>query len=90
MTDITKFYEQATLTFEKLNITPGDVVIVNFPADMDPQQIHGVQLAFEELRRVHDCDVILLGSGMSIDAISEENMNKLGWYKGPKEEASLH
>lgn len=82
MTDITKFYDQATIAFEKLRIEKGDVVIVNFPPDMSTEQVHSVQLAFDHLCDMYKCNVIMIGSGLTINAISEENMNKLGWYRG--------
>lgn len=81
MTDVTKIYEQATVAFEKLRVEEGDTILINFPTDMEPAQMHSVSMVFEELRNKYQCNIVGLTQGITIDCISEEDMNKLGWYR---------
>lgn len=81
MSDVTKIYEQATVAFEKLRVEEGDTILINFPTDMEPAQMHSVSMVFEELRNKYQCNIVGLTQGITIDCISEEDMNKLGWYR---------
>lgn len=81
MSDITKVYEKVTVAFEKLKVEEGDTIIINFPTDMNPTQMHSVSMVFETLRDKYQCDIIGLTQGITIDCISEEDMNELGWYR---------
>lgn len=81
MSDVTKIYEQATVAFERLRVEEGDTILINFPADMNPAQMHSVSIVFEALRDKYQCDIIGLTQGITVDCISEEDMNKLGWYR---------
>lgn len=80
MDDDYKTYDKATLAFQKLNPSEGDVIIITFPDDIHPQQM---QLFAEQLQPQIPEDVTILctRAGVTIENFSEVEMNKMGWYK---------
>ena len=84
MTKEYKIYDTATLAFQKLNPQDGDIIIINFPYDIHPEQM---KLFAEQLKPQIPENVTILCTreGVTVNSFSEEEMNKLGWYKIDKE-----
>ena len=79
MTD--KFYEQAKVAFEKLTPNPGDTITVSFPKDMAMEQIHTVVTYLQQLAEEFNCAVMILGQGVQVSVLSEEDMAAHGWVR---------
>lgn len=73
-------YEKATIAFQKLDVQPGNIVVVHFPADIEHEQMNEVA---QQLRPALPPKVVVLcvRAGVTIEALSEVYMNKLGWFK---------
>ena len=73
-------YEQAKIAFKKLSLDPGDVVTVTLPDDI----LHEQMVAFSEvlgpLASEHSCSVIFLRAGITLNQVTVQEMNDLGWY----------
>lgn len=78
-----KFYEQARIMIQKLSPEPGDILTINFPDDMSTEQVHSTIKYLQYLGEQFECTVIALSRGISLDTISEKQMNSFGWYRGP-------
>ncbi len=79
MTD--KFYEQAKVAFEKLSPHAGDTLTVSFPTYMALEQIHSVVTYLQQLAEEFDCAVMILGQGVEVSILSEEEMATHGWVR---------
>jgi len=75
-----KIYDRASLAFQKLSPKDGDVIVISFPADIEPLQM---QLFAEGLQPHIPKGVTILcsRSGVTIQNLPEAEMNALGWYK---------
>ena len=73
-------YDSAMIAFEKLTPRDGDIILIHFPDDIHPAQM--VEFS-EQLQPMIPEDVIVLSvrKGMTVNQISEIEMNKLGWYR---------
>lgn len=80
MEDGLKAYKSATLAFQKLNPSKGNVIVITFPADIIPEQM---QVFANELQPnvPEDVTVICTRLGITIEELPETQMNKFGWYK---------
>ena len=78
-----KFYEQARVAFKKLSPKKGDVLCVSFPADMPMGQVQTTVGYLQQLGNEFECAVIALGQGITMDVMTEQDMNELGWYRDP-------
>lgn len=80
MVDNYKVYDKATLAFQKLKPRDGDIIVITFPDDIQPQQMQNFA---EQLQPQIPDDVTILctRAGVTIDNLPESEMNKLGWYK---------
>lgn len=80
MVDNYKAYDKATLAFQKLSPHEGDIIVITFPDDIQPQQM---QLFAEQLQPQIPDDVTILcaRAGVTIESLPELEMNNLGWYK---------
>ncbi len=80
MSDGYKIYETATLAFQKLSPVDGDVIVIKFPADVEPMQMN---LFCENLADEMENGITILGtrSGMEVEQVPESQMNKMGWYR---------
>lgn len=76
-----KFYEQAKIAFEKLSPKEGDTITVTFPDDMPMEQIYSTVTYLQQLADEFTCGVIVLGQGVEISTIGEEEMAKHGWVR---------
>ena len=79
-----KFYDQARIGFQKLDPKSGDIIAITMPEDMAHEQVLATLTYIQEVADEFGCNVIILAHGASIEAYSEEEMNKLGWYRKPK------
>ena len=80
MSNGTKVYEGAEIAFEKLSPRNGDTMVISFPADIDPDQM--VEFGIEMDSVIPEgVTVLCLRGGMTVELLSEENMNSVGWYK---------
>ncbi len=80
MNDVKDWREQISLTFQRLSPKSGDVVVVNFPPDI----IHERMVEIYEPLNDELSDgitVLCMRSGMTVEMLSEEAMNTIGWYK---------
>ena len=77
----TKFYEQAQVAFKKLSPKEGDTIAVSFPKDMAMEQIYSVVTYLQQLAEEFSCAIIILGQGVELNVISEEEMAKHGWVR---------
>ncbi len=76
-----KFYEQARVAFEKLSPNAGDTITVSFPKDMAMEQIRLVVSLLQQLAEEYSCHVMILGQGVEVSVLSEEDMASLGWVR---------
>jgi hypothetical protein len=77
----TKFYEEAKVAFEKLSPEVGDTITVSFPKDMAMEQIRLVVSLLEQLSEEYSCHVMILGQGVQVSVLNEEDMASLGWVR---------
>jgi hypothetical protein len=76
-----EIYEKARIAMKRLEVKKGDIVVVYFPSDIDPAQMH---VAAEHLRDVAEevgTSFLCMRYGMTVENISEEQMNQFGWYR---------
>ena len=80
MSNGTKVYESAEIAFEKLSPREGDTIVISFPADIDPNQMveFGVEMDGVMTAGV---TVLCMRAGMTVELLSEKDMNSVGWYK---------
>ena len=83
-----KFYDQAKVAFQKLEPKKGDVIAITMPVDMAYEQVLATVTYLQEIADEFGCNVIILSQGASVEILSEEEMNKLGWYRKPQ--SNLH
>jgi len=76
-----KFYDQARVAFQKLSPQEGDTIAVSFPKDMAMEQIYSVVTYLQEVAKEFNCAVLILGQGISVEVLSEEEMAKHGWVR---------
>ena len=80
MSDGTKVYEGAEIAFEKLSPRDGDTMVISFPADIDPNQM--IEFGYEMDSIIPEgVTVLCMRAGMTVELLSEEEMNSVGWYK---------
>ncbi len=80
MDNDTKVYDTATLAFKKLNPNPGDVIIVTFPTDIEHYQMENFGAELQP-HIPDDVAIVCTREGVTVETMSELQMNKLGWYK---------
>jgi len=75
-----KIYDKAEIAFEKMQPSDGDIMVITFPADVDPNQM---AIFGENLNQLvpEGVTVLLTRSGMKVELMKESEMNKLGWHK---------
>ena len=75
-----KTYDKATLAFQKLSVREGDVIVISFPADIEPAQM---QLFAEQLQPniPEDVTILCTRGGVTIQNLPEAEMNKMGWHR---------
>jgi len=75
-----KIYDKAEIAFEKMQPADGDIMVITFPADVDPNQM---AMFGENLNQLvpEGVTVLLTRSGMKVELMKEAEMNKLGWHK---------
>jgi len=78
-----KFYDQARISFLKLKPNPGDVIAITMPVDMAYEQVLATVTYLQEIAEEFGCHVVILSQGADVELLSEEDMNKLGWYRKP-------
>lgn len=76
-----KFYEQAKVAFGKLSPKQGDTITVSFPSDMPMEQIYSTVTYLQQLAEEFSCAVMILGQGVDVSVMSEEDMAKHGWVR---------
>lgn len=76
-----KFYEQARVSFRRLSPKEGDTITVSFPEDMSMEQIYSTVTYLQQLAEEFSCAVIILGQGVDISVMNEEEMAKHGWVR---------
>ena len=79
-----KFYDQARVGFLKLEPKKGDVIAITMPVDMAYEQVLATVTYLQEIAEEFGCNVIILSQGADVQLLSEEDMNKLGWYRKPQ------
>jgi len=75
-----KTYDHAEIAFKKLKVNAGDIIIITFPVDIEPNQM---QLFADQLNPLipEDVTVLCTRSGVTVETLSHETLNKAGWYK---------
>lgn len=80
MSDGTHWRDRISLAFKRLSPKDGDTMVVSFPPDVVHEQM--VAVADELNEQISDgVTVLCLREGMTVELLSEEDMNALGWYK---------
>jgi hypothetical protein len=65
------------------DIKHGDLVTINFPANIKDQQLI---IAVEQAQRLADeykCEIMVLAAGMNVNHIPAETMKAAGWIRDP-------
>lgn len=78
---VDKFYDQARVAFQKLCPNEGDTITVSFPKDMPMEQIYTTVTYLQQLAEDFSCAVMILGQGVEVSVLSEEDMAKFGWVR---------
>lgn len=76
-----KFYEQAKVAFQKLSPKKGDTITVSFPKDMPMEQIYSTVTYLQQIAEEFSCAVMILGQGVEVNVLSEEEMAAHGWVR---------
>lgn len=72
--------DRISLAFKRLSPKEGDTMVVSFPPDIAHEQMEMVAVALNE--EVSDgVTVLCLREGMTVELLSEKDMNALGWHK---------
>lgn len=81
--DDTKIYSKAQLAFQKLEPSPGDVIVIKFPDDMAWEQMNlfGQGLKQHIARGV---TVLCTYSGIEVEKFNEFQMKRFGWVREKK------
>lgn len=80
MSDDAQWQEKVSLAFQRLSPKHGDTMVVTFPPDIAHERMSAVAEALNE--EVSDgVTVLCLREGMTVDLLSEKEMNALGWHK---------
>lgn len=79
-----KFYTQAKVAFLKLEPKEGDVIAITLPVDMAYEQVLSTVTYLQDVADEFGCNVVILSQGADVQIIPEEEMNKLGWYRKPR------
>lgn len=80
MSDGTHWRDKLSLAFKRLSPKDGDTMVVNFPPDIAHEQMVEVADALNE-QITGNVTVLCLREGMTVELLSEEDMNAVGWYK---------
>jgi len=59
----------------------GDTITVSFPKDMALEQINTVVAYLSQLSEEFECTVMILGQGVEVNILSEEDMAARGWVR---------
>lgn len=78
-----KIYESAKLTFTKLNLKPGNIVIIQFPHDIEPIQIYTTIECIRPLAEDFGVSLISLSNGIALSQVTEQEMKTNGWIRDP-------
>jgi hypothetical protein len=73
-------YDTARVMIEKLDIGTGDVIAVTLPADTHPAQAQAFSEQFSEILPP-GVQALILTQGTTVEVISEQMMNKMGWFR---------
>jgi len=85
-----KFYKQAKIAFQRLDMQEGEVIAITVPSDMASIQVEGMKLILQELVHEFDCKVVVLSQGAELIVLKEEDMNMLGWYRKDTTDSDSH
>lgn len=66
---------------EKLDLQPGNVVLVKIPAGATMENLQHVKQGFELLSTRYKVAVIFMGEGITVESLPEDRMNKIGWFR---------
>jgi len=80
VSDEYKEYDKATIAFKKLAPNPGDVIVITFPADIEPLQMEAFGLQLQP-HIPEDVAILCTRDGVKVETLSEHQMNEMGWYK---------
>ena len=80
MSDGTQWKDTLSLAFKRLRPKAGEIIVVNFPPDVAHEQMDVVAQELKEQLQ-EGVTVLCLREGMTVELLSEEDMNSIGWYK---------
>lgn len=75
-----KTYEQASVAFQKLSLTPGDIITVTLPDDILHEQMAAFSEILNPLGKEHGCSIIFLRKGVTLNQVTSQEMNDMGWF----------
>lgn len=77
------FLSELSKIIEKITPHKGDILLVNLPANINPHALTQIQKALTPLEAFYEYifKFIIVPNGMSIECLTVEEMNSLGWYK---------
>lgn len=78
-------YEKATIAFQKLKAQKGDIVVVNFPSNINRDQMAATAEMLGERSRELGVHILCTTAGITIEDLPEETLNKLGYFKRTNE-----
>jgi hypothetical protein len=75
-----EWMDQATIAFQALRLSEGDIVVVNLPDNIAYEQMQQVAEMVSSTLPV-GIAALVLTDGITISKMSEEEMNLLGWQR---------
>lgn len=79
-----KFYEQAAVAFKRLNAKAGNIIVVTVPDDIATSQMQAAMEQLHKIGKEHECTVMVVRAGTSVEELSEAKMADYGWYRHGK------
>ena len=62
----------------------GDVIAITMPVDMAYEQVLSTVTYLQGIADEFGCNIVILSQGADVELLSEDDMNKLGWYRKPR------
>ena len=83
-----EIYEKATIAFQKLKVESGDVIVISFPEDIDPQQLQAAAMMFAERSQEIGAHIICAANNITVNTLTEAELNAAGYYRKEDDDIS--
>lgn len=78
-----KIYDVMRISMQKLEVKPGDLVVVRFPRDFS-KRMHVVAEQLQKLHQELNVSVALVRDDIEFSHFTKEEMKELGWIPDPE------